>query len=69
MIYDLTNGQRGEDLDDLKTKLNATLATDKPEWLNIQNIEADFIIILGQNLQSLSLKLKNNDTIFIRFFY
>ncbi|MCX6744065.1 MAG: LCP family protein [Candidatus Parcubacteria bacterium] len=55
LIYDMTNGQRSEDLNELKTKLNATLATDKPDWLNTQNIEADFIIILGQNLQSLSL--------------
>ena len=55
LIYDMTNGQRSEDLNELKTKLNATLATDKPDWLNTQNIEADFIIILGQNLLSLSL--------------
>jgi len=56
IIYDLTNGQKNEALQNLKTKLNATLEFPKPDWLSIDT-NPDFIIILGQNQDSLT-KLK-----------
>ncbi|OGY41823.1 MAG: hypothetical protein A2Y82_00600 [Candidatus Buchananbacteria bacterium RBG_13_36_9] len=49
LIYDLTKGQKNEALLNIKNKLNADLAKDDPEWLNTQDIQSDFIVILGQN--------------------
>ncbi len=52
-IFDMTQGQKADKLEELKTKLNAQLAAEKPSWITSQNT-ADFIIILGQDLKNIS---------------
>ncbi|MCX6740621.1 MAG: LCP family protein [Candidatus Parcubacteria bacterium] len=54
LIYDLTQGQKAEQLTELQTKLQAKLTDTKPDWMTSDNIEADFLIILGQDLKSIS---------------
>lgn len=54
LIYDLTNGQKSDELSELQTKIKAQVLKDKPEWLSVTDAEADFIIILGQDLPTLS---------------
>lgn len=54
LIYDLTAGQKTEQLAELQTKLKAKLEEQKPDWVTKENIDADFLIILGQDLQALS---------------
>jgi polyisoprenyl-teichoic acid--peptidoglycan teichoic acid transferase len=54
VIYDLTNGAKKNDLDNLQKDLNAQVAFDKPNWLPQNNGQTDFIIILGKDQQSLS---------------
>jgi LCP family protein required for cell wall assembly len=50
VIYDLTSGQEQDALEDLKSKLNANVSIDKPDWLFVEpNAKIDFLIILGQD--------------------
>jgi LCP family protein required for cell wall assembly len=54
LIYDLTQGQKQDMLNNLKTKLNAEIINPKPDWLVTDGAEADFLIILGLDQQQLS---------------
>lgn len=54
LIYDLTQGQKQDMLDELKAKINAQITSQKPDWLTTDSSQADFLIILGQDQQSLS---------------
>ncbi|MDD5341340.1 MAG: LCP family protein [Patescibacteria group bacterium] len=50
VIYDLTGGQQSDALENLKSKLNANVSTEKPDWLSYdQNQKIDFLIILGKD--------------------
>ena len=51
-IYDLTNGQKPDELENLKNYLNSEIATEKPSSITTSNI--DFLIILGQDRRNLS---------------
>lgn len=54
IIYDLTTGQKPEELAELKTKLNADTSVSKPDSIITYSSNIDFLIILGQDQQSLS---------------
>jgi LCP family protein required for cell wall assembly len=54
LIYDLTQGKKQDMLNELKAKLNAQVVNPKPDWLVTENAQADFLIILGQDQQSLT---------------
>lgn len=46
MIFDLTNGQKKEDLEKLKEKLTGEISAEIPSYL--VNNKADFVVILGE---------------------
>jgi len=48
IIYDLTNGQKNDKLNEIKNLLNADISTDQPENLYTSS-GTDFLIILGQD--------------------
>ncbi|MFA5188442.1 MAG: LCP family protein [Patescibacteria group bacterium] len=54
VIYDLTNGQKVEELQDLKAKLNANATFNQPEPGITYSANIDFLIILGQDQQTIS---------------
>jgi LCP family protein required for cell wall assembly len=57
VIYDLTNGQQSDALTDLKNEFNANVATEKPDWLQTEPAQSDFIIILGLDADTSLSKL------------
>ena len=54
IIYDLTNGQKTEELENLKNYLKADATIDKPIANIIYSSDIDFLIILGQDQQAIS---------------
>jgi polyisoprenyl-teichoic acid--peptidoglycan teichoic acid transferase len=54
LIYDLTQGQKQDELNQLKETLKAEITSQKPSWLTTDAGDADFLIILGQDQQQLS---------------
>jgi polyisoprenyl-teichoic acid--peptidoglycan teichoic acid transferase len=54
LIYDLTNGQKQDMLNNLQSNLQADILTQKPVWLETANEQADFIIILGKDQEALT---------------
>ena len=54
LIFDSTNGQKPDKLNELKNQFNADVTGTKPDWLDATTSDADFIIILGQDQSSVS---------------
>ena len=54
VIYDLTKGQKSEELENLKSILKATATLDNPDVIITYSSNIDFLIILGQDQQTIS---------------
>jgi anionic cell wall polymer biosynthesis LytR-Cps2A-Psr (LCP) family protein len=54
IIYDLTNGQKLEELENLKSKLKTNTILAKPDSIGTYSANIDFLIILGQDQQTVS---------------
>jgi len=54
VIYDLTNGQKPEELENLKSKLKTNTTLTKPDSMSDYSANIDFLVILGQDQQTVS---------------